>query len=62
MTPRETDRLASQVAVLHGLTPGAGLELTATLPTAADDDVRRFVDASALVADLMRADGLAGWL
>ncbi len=62
MTPRETDRLAGQVAVLHGLTPGAGLELTATLPTAADDDVRRFTEASALVADLLRADGLAGWV
>ena len=62
MTPRETDRLAGQVAVLHGLTPGAGLELTAELPTATDDDVRRFTEASALVADLLRRDGLAGWL
>ncbi len=62
MTPRETDRLAGHVAVLHGLTPGAGLELTATLPTAADDDVRRLTGASALVADLLRADGLAAWL
>ncbi|GAA1910047.1 DUF5682 family protein [Nocardioides marmoribigeumensis] len=62
MTPRETDRLAGQVAVLHGLTPGAGLELTAELPTAADDDLRRFADASALVADLLRRDGLARWV
>ena len=62
MTPRETDRLAGQVAVLHGLTPAAGLELTATLPTAADDDVHRNTSASALVEDLLRADGLGAWL
>jgi hypothetical protein len=61
MTPRETDRLAGQVAVLHGLTPAAGLELTATLPTAADDDVQRLTSASALVAELLRADGLGAW-
>ena len=62
MTPRETDRLAGQVAVLHGLTPGAGLDLTATLPTAADDDVQRFVDASTLVTELLRSDGLSEWV
>lgn len=62
MTPRETDRLAGEVAVLHGLTPGAGLDLTTTLPTATDDDVRRLVEASRTVADLMRADGLGAWV
>jgi hypothetical protein len=57
MTPVETDRIASSVAGLHGLT-----ELGPLLVRDADeDDVRRHLELSARVAGLLGGDGLAAW-
>jgi hypothetical protein len=57
MTPVETDRIASSVAGLHGLTELGPLLVRDT----DEDDVRRHLELSARVAGLLAADGLAAW-
>jgi hypothetical protein len=58
LTPRETDRVAALVARLHG---GVAID-TAVRRDVDEDDVARLLAVSVEVSDLLRAEGLQGWL
>ena len=58
LTPAETDRVAASVAGLHGLgTLGSLLQRDVD-----EDDVRRHLEVSQRVAEVLAADGLADWV
>jgi hypothetical protein len=58
LTPRETDRVAAQVATLHG---GEDLSLRAERQTSAAE-VQAHLEASALLRQVLAADGLDAWV
>ncbi|QWT20878.1 hypothetical protein KPL74_02435 [Bacillus sp. NP157] len=58
LTPRETDRVAGQVATLHG---GEAPRLRAEYQASAAD-VQQHLEASALLRQVFVADGLAAWV